>query len=265
MNDIFQEFTGRDDDLRRIERYSMYTVMLYRSNLYTHSQRVATLVKNMRLAAERSFGKDYDSKKAEIMAFVHDDAEIIFGDVQAGNKSKMTPAQLSTVKKAEEDAIKTVSKRFPSQIGGYDYRKLLEEYKDYSSLESQVVCYADKYDALGEALHEVYAGNTFFVTNVTNQYGTIPTPLEYYTKFFRDFQDKFPDTKKLFDQTLDMFELVDYQPKAYRIIAKRGKLHTRRSVKTVTGDTHYDVWKRAVLGCGDDETIEALYIQKESL
>lgn len=265
MDDIFQGFTGRDDDLRHIERYSMYTVMLYRSNLYTHSRRVAALVKNMRLVAQKSFGKDYDSKKAEIMALVHDDAEIIFGDVQAGNKSKMTPAQLSMVGKAEEDAIKIISRRYPRQIGGYDYRKLLEEYKDYSSLESQVVCYADKYDALGEALHEIYAGNDFFVTNVTNEYGTIPTPLEYYTGFFLDFRDKFPLTARIFGQSLDMLEPIKYDLKEYRAIAKNGTPHTKRSVQVAVGDLHYDVWRKVVLESGDSETIEALYVQREGL
>lgn len=192
MDDIFQGFVGRDDDLRGVERYSNFSVMFYRSNLYTHSHRVAALVRKINPLAKKVLGDTYDPKKAEIIALVHDDAEIVFGDIQAGNKRKMTPAQLKEVKRAEQEAIKTIAKRFPLEVGGYNYKQLLKEYEEYSSLESQVVCYADKYDALGEALHEVYAGNNSFTTNIVNEYGLIPTPFEYYTEYFSSFSKKFP-------------------------------------------------------------------------
>lgn len=64
--------------------------MMYRTNLYTHSYRVAAIVHALNPFAEKVFGKAYDERKAEILALVHDDAEIVFGDVQLGNKSRMT-------------------------------------------------------------------------------------------------------------------------------------------------------------------------------
>lgn len=194
---LFVGFDGRDADLRSVTRYSMYDIMMYRTNLYTHSHRTAALVRAINSHALSLF-KGYDTKKAELIALVHDDAEIIFGDIQAGNKSKMTPEQLREVHEQEARAIKKIAKRFPKQVGGYVYETLLEEAADYSSLEAQVVCYADKYDALGEAYHEALAGNHYFVTNVVNEYGKIPTPFEYYRDFFGGFLSRFPSLAPLF-------------------------------------------------------------------
>lgn len=202
--DIFKNFTGRESDLRSITRYDLYDVMLYRTNLYTHSHRVAALVRAMSMSADATFGESYDPRKAEILAYVHDDAEIIFGDVQAGNKSKMTPDQLAAVLAAEVQAIDGISARYPETIEKYVYRELLLETIDKNSIEAQLVCYADKYDAMGEAMHEVVAGNHSFATNVVNEYGTIPTPLEYYYNCFLTVFEKLPLLKPL-QNTGDIF------------------------------------------------------------
>lgn len=196
-NEFFADFHGRDDDLRSVTRYSMYDTMLYRTNLYTHSHRTAALVRAINPHA-RAWFNEYDPKKAELIALVHDDPEIIFGDIQAGNKSKMTPEQLRDIHEQEARAIKKIAKRFPKQVSKYVYETLLEEATTYSSLEAQVVCYADKYDALGEAYHEALAGNHYFVTNVVNEYGKIPTPFEYYRDFFAGFLGRFPSLTPLF-------------------------------------------------------------------
>jgi len=232
----FKDFLGRDIELHSVIRYSLYYPMLYRSNLFTHAQRVASLVRAMNQAAQAVFGKTYDTRKAEIIALVHDDAEIIFGDIMAGNKSKMTAEQLMQVKEAEFAAINEISKRFPNCVEGYSYKQLLLEAAEYTSLESQVVCYADKYDALGEALHEIFAGNHAFVSRIVNEYGRIPTPTEYYANFFRTFADKYPNLKPLLAQPLPLLEPVpqlDYM----RVVAQ-GVPHTRESIEQPTDDQH---------------------------
>lgn len=239
--------------------------MLYRTDLYTHSHRTAALVRAINPYAEKVFGWKYDPVKAEILALVHDDAEIIFGDIVAGHKYHMTKEQLKEVQQAERRAIKTIAKRFPKKVGNYSYEALLTEAESHESLESQVVSYADKYDALGEALHEVYAGNQNFVTHFTSPYGETPTPFEYYSQFFLHFTEKFPRTKELVCQYHDIFFPVHCPLEYYRDVAKQGKLHTENDARRLFGDHYYDTWKRIVLKCGNDETIESLYIQKEFL
>jgi 5'-deoxynucleotidase YfbR-like HD superfamily hydrolase len=260
---IFIDFVGRDESLRALTRYSLYETMMYRTNLYTHSERVAALVRAISPFAISVFGADYDPRKAELIAYVHDDAELVFGDIQAGNKSKMTAEQLQQVKQAEEMAIEEIAQKFPARVDRYSYKQLLTEAADYSSLESQIVCYADKYDALGEALHEISAGNHHFTTHVVNEYGRIPTPPEYYEGYFASYLDKFPGMRALLAEPFVMFEPVlgrDYSP-----TIAGGRPHTLQSLGKPTQDIHYDAWRKIVREGTNDEVRRDLYIQKEYL
>lgn len=259
---LFVGFNGRDADLRSVTRYSMYDIMMYRTNLYTHSHRTAALVRAINSHALSLF-KGYDRRKAELIALVHDDAEIIFGDIQAGNKSKMTPEQLCEVHEEEARAIKKIAKRFPKRVGGYVYETLLEEAANYSSLEAQVVCYADKYDALGEAYHEALAGNHYFVTNVVNEYGTIPTPFEYYGDFFSGFSHKFPGLAPLFADPPTI--LLPVHIEDYKSLIVDAIPHSQASLGKHSGHHHYDVWKRVVMNDTNKEVVENLLCVKEKL
>ena len=263
-SEIFNNFAGRDDELRKIIRYAPYK-MLYRSNLLTHSHRVAAITRQLNPIATKTFGADnYKPDKAEIMAYIHDDAEIIFGDVLAGYKAMMSTQQLAEIKRSENTAIEQISKIYPQNIAGYNYHDLLLEVEEHKTLESQVVQFADKYDALGEALHEIHAGNWHFITNINNEYGRIDTPAEYYYKYFKNFFNRFPDLKKLPKKSSPLFADIS-EPSYYYGFAKSGKLHTKDSVHANTGDNHYDQWRSIVLRCSNTETIGALYAPKESL
>jgi 5'-deoxynucleotidase YfbR-like HD superfamily hydrolase len=259
--DIFRDFVDRDADLRALIRYNMYTVMFYRTNLYSHSHRVAALVRAINPLAQRVFGGEYDPRKAEVMALVHDDPELIFGDIQAGNKIKMTPEQLAAVKITQEQAIEDIAARFPTTVDGYSYVQLLREVAHYSSLEVQVMRFADKYDGMGEAFHEVHAGNMCFVTNVVNEYGRIPTPPPYHVDYFQQFGQEFPDLRPLLAEPFELFEPVEHQD--YTRMAAQGRLHTIDSLSAPTGDHHYDAWKRIVIADTNDEVAQDLWQQKE--
>jgi 5'-deoxynucleotidase YfbR-like HD superfamily hydrolase len=263
MTDYFKHFIGRDDALRKVTRYSLKEIMLYRTDLYTHSHRTAALVRAMNPIAAAVFGESYDPIKAELMALVHDDAEIIFGDVQAGNKSKMTTAQLAEVRKAEANAIDEIVRRFPRQVAGYSYEQLLRDYAGYTSLEAQAVCYADKYDGMGEALHEVHGGNPYFANGTVNEYGKIPDPVNFYAAIFQNFGSQFPAMEPLLATQFAMFEPMPLKDR--REVAEAGKLHTADSLAAPTGDWHYDTWMRIVLADTNDEVCQALYTQKERL
>ncbi len=258
---LFNKFVGRDEALKNVKRFSLYPVMYYRSDLYQHSHHVAWLVREINHLAARVLPKNYDMRKAEIMAIVHDDAEIIFGDYQAGNKSKMSQIQLSAIKNQEYRAINELAAKFPKEVGGYNYKQLLTEMVEYSSLEAQIVCFADKYDALGESLHEIYAGNTVYVTPVVNEYGEIPLPTKYYQNYLNNFVVKFPDTKPLLDAAHALF--VPVVDRDYRSIAESSQEHTSESVFRVTDDHHYDTWKNIILKYADEELTSALHTQRE--
>jgi 5'-deoxynucleotidase YfbR-like HD superfamily hydrolase len=258
-----EAINGRNDALRSVTRYSLYDVMLYRTNLYTHAHRVAALIRAINPAAMKVFGPTYDPIKTELLGFVHDDAEIEFGDVQAGNKSKMTTVQLREVEDAEKRAIDVVAGRFPSHIAGYKYKDLLLDAAEHTSLESQVVSYADKYDAYGEALHEIYAGNHYFVTNVVNEYGRIPSPTEYYVAYFQAFGNKFPAMAPLLAEPLPCFEPC--VGRDYASVVKKGRPHTKESLYIPTGEHHYDTWRQIIVADTNDEVVRDLYVQKEFL
>ncbi len=260
---LFRNFTGRDEDLRKVTRYSLYPTMLYRTNLYTHSHRTAAFVRSLNKAASSVFGVNYDPRKAEILALVHDDAEIIFGDVQAGNKSKMTPAQLSNIHDKEIQAIDVLAERYPKKIEMYTYKDLLIESADQSTLESMIVSYADKYDAYGEALHEIFAGNHYFITPVINEYGKIPIPPEYYVSYFNKFIDMFPAILPLLELGLPI--LQPFTKQDYTDTVTSGTTHTPNSLRLATSHHHYDNWRQTILTDTNIETVRDLHNQKEFL
>lgn len=254
-------FQGRETGLRSVWRYSLYSKMWYRTNLWTHSRRVAWMVEEMIPTAQRVFGDSFDPKRAVALALVHDDAEILFGDIQAGNKAKMSNEELEKIKQQELDAINELASGYPAMIGGYSYKSLLLEAVEKKSNECVLLNWADKYDAFCEALHELYAGNVAWTVNVENEYGKIALPTEYYMDYFRSFQKKFPTSAELFLEGSSWL-LVPQEPDLSLII-KSASLHTETSLVTPKGYTAYDQWVALTLREGTSEDRADLVIRKE--
>src|SRR3989338_3972028 len=165
--DVFVYFPPeREEKLRSIMRYSMFEVMYYRPSVWIHAQRVSWIVEELVPIAGKYF-KNFDGEKARILALVHDDAEIITGDIQAGHKARMSKKELAVVHNSEHEAIRKLATRYPTTVGGYSYKQLLMEAsrKDtpHASSEAKLVTYADRLDAFCESLHEVFAGNLSFI------------------------------------------------------------------------------------------------------
>lgn len=259
--EILAAFPGRNEAMRMILRYSIYKVMYYRTDILTHATRVAFMLAELAPRLQHILGPDFNVERSLVLALVHDDAEIVFGDIQAGNKSKMTDAQLREVADAEEKAIEKIAQQFPKKIGNYNYKELLQDATAMETLDAQVVKYLDKYDAFGESLHEVFAGNTCFTTNVVNEYGTIPLPTDYYVSWITKFhQDKRQLAQQLqgagvifsIPQTLDCKE-----------VAKNHTLHSLQTLIIPTNYPHYDWWKSTLLKQGRDDEEKRLLTQKE--
>lgn len=264
MEKIFESlnrFSKREEGLRDVTRYSLYHTMWYRTNLWTHSRRVAWVVEELAPLVREVFGSAFKADKACACALVHDDPEMLMGDIQAGYKANMSPEQLAQVHELERNAIEQLARQYPSRVGNYEYKDLLLEGVKKSSLEAMVVDWADKYDAFGEALHEIYAGNTLWTVNVVNEYGTILLPTDHYMGYFKRFAAKFPRSQELLARNHSMFQI----PEAPNVkdIASRGQPHTAESIRQPKGYAPYDRWVALTLTKGTPEDVANLYNKKE--
>ena len=246
---VFEGFNGRDEALRKIIRYITYTPMYYRTNDLGHSQRVCWLVEELIPLAEKVYGSNFDGEKARTLARVHDDAEIITGDIQLGNKLLMTAEELAKVKYDEENAIEIISKRFPKSINGYSYRELLLHSLKKDCLEALLVKFCDKLDAFGEALHELAAGNRVFETGLP--IGVRP-PKDTYTKILSTFSQTHPEISALMSEDHPLFKPPQ------NIIFSSPSFHTEESILKKTGHIHYDYWKELTLKKGGQQGLRML-------
>lgn len=260
--ELFANFVGRESDLRQIERYHIYRPMYYRSNLFTHSKRVLWLLQSILPLVEQVFGNKFDSTKAQIMAVIHDDLEIVMGDILAGHKNKMSPAQLAEVAEQEKKAVAVMAARFPFLVAGYDYGELLNECQDPKTLEAMVLKYVDRFDAFGEALHEVHAGNRAFTTySIHPELGKIELPIIFYQQVFANFSKKYPELENLLRQSHPLL-LIPTHFEMENVVG-RGQPHTKESVMLPADYAPYTVWKNIILAANDPEECENLVRQKE--
>ncbi len=260
---LFRDFKGREAALRTVVRYHIYQPMYYRSNLFMHSKRVLWLLQSILPLVEEVFGKNFDSTKAQLLAVVHDDPEIVMGDIMAGHKRKMTAAQLADIDRQERAAIVAMGERYPYSVLGYPYEALLLESQELTTIEAKLLKYIDRVDAFGEALHEVFAGNTAFTTPIIDpELGPIDLPVTYYQEYIPSFPIKNPEYQGLFARLHPLFAAP--APFDYGTVVKNSRPHTPASIRISTGYTYYDTWKQIILGSGDTEEIANLYTPKET-
>jgi 5'-deoxynucleotidase YfbR-like HD superfamily hydrolase len=260
MLDLLAGFSGREEGLRAVKRYMMYVPMHYRTEVWGHAKRLAWLVEEVGLSVKKIM-PSFDLAKAMLIALVHDDAEMIIGDIQAGNKAKMSAAELAQLEKNERDAIEKLSQRFPEKVGSYIYKDLLYAGLDLNCPEARLVKFFDKFDAFGEALHEIYSGNSRFVTNATTEYGLIPLPTDYYIGWLNGFPAKYPEFNRLWLGEYPF--LINITPADFKAVAAQGAPHTEESLKQPTGYAPYDFWRRVLLARADQETLDNLVLVKE--
>jgi hypothetical protein len=243
----------RQQRLESIDRYHYFDVLFYRSNLWMHSQRVLWLLEEVAPIAERYI--KFDVEKARALALVHDDAEMITGDIQAIVKARISKEELKELENNELKAIKQLVKKFPKQINGYSYEKLLNHAAKKDCIEAQLVSYVDKMDAYCESLHEVYAGNMSLIRSVIFNANIIPL-----------FSKKFPKLKPFLESKESPFTFIGDQISPYKIQSKKyshlGKPFTKETVKLNNDFYFYKRWKEIVIKKGK---IDWLIKQKEFL
>jgi len=246
---------SREENLRAIKRYSMTEVFFYRSSLWHHSLRVAFIVDAISgIATELLPG--FDAKKAFVLALVHDDAEIITGDVQLGHKQVMSQEQLAEVERKELEAIDTLSSQFPRVVLWYEYRQLLLHAAHKDCIEAQLVSYADKVDAYSEAMHEVLGGNISGLRSVIGYVDTIRSIKQRYTLIAQLFERKDVPLLNIGLRT-DMWRVH------WKNYSHLNKPHTPESILMETEFSFYNSWRELVLKNLREEGMKILTEQIE--
>ena len=194
-NPIFLWDKTREASLANIVRYSNYT-MLYPTNLVSHQHQVAAVTRH--LIELFGFNElDIDIVKALIEAFIHDDHEPFMKalDFQSADRAHLNADQKKELEEDEWEAISKVIDAYPSRISGYAYDELLLDAAYHvDTIESQLVKLADKIAGLGEALHEIYAGNDAVEKGtISKRFGKLSvSPIEYYRNYFVGMETRLP-------------------------------------------------------------------------
>jgi hypothetical protein len=229
----------REQKLRSIYRYSLFETMLYRSNLWQHSHRVLWIVEKLLPLAGQYFPA-LDHEKTRILALVHDDAEMLTGDIQAGTKARMTEDELKKIEEDEVAAVKSMVKSYPDTIHGYSYKELLLHVARKDCIEALIVMYADKLDAYCESLHELLAGNI-----------TILRSIMLYDETFALMHKKFPELAEFLRDRTSPFTYLRNVLSPEKVKRARYALfgipHTEASIRTETDFPFYNEWRILVL------------------
>lgn len=150
------------------KRYGDHKEMVHRPDLWTHIRRTAYLSE---IIGKYLNGLDHSPfninlKRTFNMGYHHDDSEFILPDINSQTKHKFTSKQRDNLKKQENSSIKALA------VFLYGYKQDSLEYEQYLSLhkeleekqtlEAKIVNIADKWDAVGEILHDIRCGNSNF-------------------------------------------------------------------------------------------------------
>ena len=243
----------RELRLKEIYRFNMFETLMYRSNLWMHTHRVLWLLEEIIPIAQKYL--IFDAEKARIFALVHDDAEMITGDVQAGHKARMTKEELRKIELAEEEALENLAEKYPKTIHGYVYKDLLLNSAKKDCIEAQLVSYVDKIDAQCESLHEVLAGNVTLLRSVM-----------FYVNTLILFPKKFPDLAPLLTSRESSLTYLTDVVSPERVENKRyvqfGKPWRKESLQVDTDFPFYNTWRRIVI---EHEHVDWLITQREYL
>lgn len=240
----------REERLKGIMRYSIFETMLYRSSVYDHAHRVSWLAEVVGTVLAPVL--PHDTNLARTIAMVHDDAEMVTGDVQAGHKVQMTPEELAELDRKEEAALMELADRYPKELNGYNYRDLLLAALKKDSVEAQISEYADKLDAYCECLHDVLAGNLSLMSG-----------LIYNVRTSAYIDKKTPLLSKALDLVKHPFIrpfIITPPPETPVTVAQfekfSGKPHTADSIEVITERfPFYDAWKQLIIEKGAKDSL----------
>jgi len=238
---ILEGFNGREKSLENIIRYKskLFPVMIYRTNNLIHSRRVLYHLEKAIPDILEVYSKNLDIDFSRTLCLVHDDIEIITGDIVLHDKENMNKQQTKQLSLEEKKAIPKIIKMYSKNANGFDYQELLNTAKYKDKLEAQFVSYFDKFDAAGEAWHEIFAGNYYFVLPAGGHNGRNGG----YVRRLKEFPIKYPLMRDFFKR---FPEYLPYQFN-FKNKSKKGKPHTIDSLNNPSGYFPYDKWKKTIM------------------
>ncbi len=244
----------RQEKLDKIMRYSMFDKMYYRSSVYFHTKRILWLIEKIIPEAKKYL--DFDEEKIRVLALVHDDAEIVTGDIQAGHKARMSKEELELIKQNELKAISKMIEDSPKEVSGYNYEELLKESAEKNSIEAKLVSYIDKMDGYCESLHDVFAGNICLIRSSL-----------FYDNLITLFPYKFPELVPLLKNgkhpLLDITDRVSPLYIESKNYIHLNKPHTKESILIDTDLPFYNFWRQTILEHSSEGGLDYLINQKE--
>lgn len=234
-----EKLEGREKALTGIKRYIHFItpIMFYRTNNLIHSRRVLWHLEEALPNILKIYGDIFEVDFARTLALVHDDVEIITGDVQLYDKERMNDNEKERLAQKEIKTIPLLIQIYGTRVNGFDYQELLTAAKEKNSLEAQLVSYFDKMDGGGEAWHEVWAGNVRFLRPAGGDANG------GYVRRLNEFPSKYP----LVAQFLE--HCPEYLPHLFDFasIAERSQPHTPDSLRKDSGYPLYEKWKRTIM------------------
>lgn len=139
--------------------------MIHRPSVYAHAQRAAGISDNLIFHIFSGIPLREQRVLVEFFATHHDDDEIITTDLPSPLKLQMTEMEKAKHAALERKAFAIVGKEYLKLSGEVleRYCLYMRQYQDKLILEAQIVDVADKFDAVGETLHEIRCGNKTFL------------------------------------------------------------------------------------------------------
>jgi len=231
----------REEELEKIKRYiiELTPVMFYRTNDLIHIKRVVGHFEQIIPKIKEVYGNNFNYEFARAAAEVHDDPEIITTDIPLYEKELMNKEKRERLSLEEDKAIENLVERYGLFFKGYSYKELLYSTKNKDRLETQFISFCDKFDGAGEAWHEIWAGNEFFVLPA----GGKDAKTGGYIRRLKEFSEKYPKMVAFFEE----FPEYSVDEFNFELIPYKNKPHTIKSLKKNSGFLLYELWKKSVI------------------
>lgn len=180
--------------------------MIHRPDLFTHTYRTPFLARSLALQLNELDKTKYhfDLDRLHRMGSEHDDEEFLIDDIVAPIKHAMNPQELAILQAKASQGVLALAHflyGFQNRKDEERYLSEQEELQEKKTLEAQLINVADKWDALGEILHDIRCGNEKFIDL-----------LPYSQKKFEEFQEYpfWEDLSTLWDFKFDKIYADDF-------------------------------------------------------
>lgn len=180
------------NELLRIQRFSAVPEMVHKGDDLRHTFRTEMLASLLGRSC-RHYGMKINPYRIQRLARYHDVLEIVTGDIPTPVKQNLSQVEKEELSSLEDEAAPVLAKLYAPE--GYEdvFIADLAEVKKKASLEAQIVDIADKWDALGQVLHDIRCGNTSpEVFQVLQRYRDIFSKLRKYP-VFQEMEKHNPD------------------------------------------------------------------------